>query len=144
MASGTRTRPIHRKPSYQVFLSHATSDKWIAKVFCEKIEAVGATTFRDDRDINGGDDIPDEIRRELVQSHEMVVLLSPGSVDRPWVLLEAGAFWGRRKRARIVAVLCHVQIDTIPDMIKSKKAISINEFDSYLKELSGRVKASRK
>jgi hypothetical protein len=39
---------------YLVFISHATADKWIAKVFCEKIEAAGAETFRDDRDINGG------------------------------------------------------------------------------------------
>jgi hypothetical protein len=31
-----------RKPQvkpYQVFLSHATADKWLAKVLCEKIEA---------------------------------------------------------------------------------------------------------
>jgi hypothetical protein len=35
---------------YQVFLSHATTDKWLAKTLCEKIEASGATTFRDDRD----------------------------------------------------------------------------------------------
>ncbi|MBI1918829.1 MAG: toll/interleukin-1 receptor domain-containing protein [Planctomycetes bacterium] len=41
---------------YRVFVSHATADKWIAKTLCEKIEGVGATTFRDDRDINGGDD----------------------------------------------------------------------------------------
>ena len=50
---------------YQVFVSHATSDKWLAKVICEKIEGVGASTFRDDRDINGGDDIPEEIRKRL-------------------------------------------------------------------------------
>jgi len=46
-------------------------DKWLAKTLCEKIEATGATTFRDDRDIAGGDDIPDEIRRQIKQSREM-------------------------------------------------------------------------
>ena len=40
------------RPAYQVFVSHATADKWIATVVCEKIEATGATSFRDDRDIN--------------------------------------------------------------------------------------------
>lgn len=129
---------------YQVFVSHATADKWIAKVLCERIETTTATTFRDDRDIGSGDDIPGEIRRELVRSKEMVILLSPESVDRPWVLLEAGAFWGRRRNARIVAVLCHVQLDTIPDMIKSKKAIPLNDFDSYVTELAGRVRAAKK
>ena len=70
----------------------------------------------------------------------MVVLLTPESVDRPWVLLEVGAAWGRKQNARITAVLCHVEVDTIPDMISSKKAVQINSFDDYLKELKQRVK----
>ncbi len=139
-AKGT---PKGKDGPYLVFVSHATADKWIAKVLCERIEAVGAATFRDDRDIDGGDDIPDRIRREIVRSNEMVVLLTPDSVDRPWVLLEVGAAWGRRQRARIIAVLCHVKVDTIPDIIGSKKAMSINSFDEYLEELKRRVEGHR-
>ncbi|HET6879859.1 MAG TPA: toll/interleukin-1 receptor domain-containing protein, partial [Pirellulales bacterium] len=70
---------------YQVFLSHATADKWLATTLCEKMESTGAATFRDDRDIKGGDDIPDEIRRQLKASHEVVVLLTPDSVASRWV-----------------------------------------------------------
>lgn len=124
---------------YSVFVSHATADKWIATILCEKIEEAGADTFRDDRDIAGGDDIPEEIRRQIVRSNELVVLLTPESVDRPWVLLEVGAAWGRRRNARIVAVLCHVEVDTIPDVITSKKAVPINDLDAYFKELKRRV-----
>lgn len=124
-------------------MSHATADKWIARVLCEKIEGTGASTFRDERDIKTGDDIPEEIRREITHSRELVVLLTPESADRPWVLLEIGAFWGRRRNARIVGVLCHAKVDAIPDMIKSKKVISINDFDDYLKELTARVKGHR-
>jgi TIR domain len=127
------------KPKYQVFVSHATDDKWIATTFCEKIDATGASTFRDDRDINGGDDIPEAIRTQIKQSRELVVLLTPESVDRPWVLLEVGAAWGWRKDYRIVPVLCHVTVDAIPDIIKGKKAFQMNEFDQYLKELQKRV-----
>jgi len=124
---------------YLVFVSHATADKWIAKVFCEKMEAVGAETFRDDRDINGGDDIPEQIRRQIIHSNEMVVLLTPESVDRPWVLLEIGAAWGKRQKARIIAVMCHVEVDRIPDIIGSKKAVPVNFFDEYVEELRQRV-----
>src|SRR5216110_2683619 len=106
---------------YQIFLSHATADKWLATTLCEKLEGVGAATFRDDRDINGGDDIPEEIRRQIKQSREMVVLLTPESVNRQWVTLEVGAAWGWSKRMRIVLIRCHVSIDPIPDMIKNKK-----------------------
>lgn len=135
-----QTGRIGRRAAYRVFVSHASADKWIAKVLCEKIDAVGAITFRDDRDVASGDDIPEGIRKEIIRSQEMVMLLTPESVDRPWVLLEAGAFWARRKNARIVAVLCHAEFDRIPNMIKSKKAISINEFDEYLGELRVRLK----
>jgi hypothetical protein len=69
----------------------------------------------------------------------MVVLLTPESIDRQWVLFEVGAAWGRRQKFRITAVLCHVTIDTIPDLIGSKKAISINSLDEYLEELRRRV-----
>ena len=129
-------------PAYRVFVGHASTDKWIATVLCEKIESTGASTFRDDRDIKSGDDIPDGIRREIIRSRELVVLLSPDSVNRAWVQFEAGAFYGRRRNARIIAVLCHVEFDTIPDMIKSKKAISINQFDEYVKELAGRIRGT--
>jgi hypothetical protein len=128
-----------RSSPYLVFVSHATADKWIAKVFCDKIEATGAETFRDDRDIDGGDDIPEQIRRQIGHANEVVVLLTPESADRPWVLLEIGAAWGKSQRARITAVMCHVEVDRIPDIIKSKKAVPINAFDEYVEELRQRV-----
>jgi hypothetical protein len=142
MAKSSRARrslPAKRKLSYLIFVSHATADKWLAKTLCEKIEECGAGTFRDDRDIQGGDDIPEAIRKSIVRANELLVLLTPESVDRPWVLFEAGAAWGRRKVSRIVAVLCHVTIDTIPKLIASKKAVPLNDFDAYLKELRERV-----
>ena len=41
------------RPEHRIFISHATADKSVAVQMCKEIEAVGATTFRDDRDING-------------------------------------------------------------------------------------------
>jgi hypothetical protein len=125
-----------------VFISHATKDKWLATTICEKIEATGARTFRDDRDIAGGDDIPEEIRRAIAASDEMVVLLTPESVNRPWVLLEVGAAW-QRGGMRIVAVRQHVEIEPIPDMLKSKKVVDLNDLDKYLHDLRQRVMAAK-
>ncbi len=126
-------------PNYQVFICHASADKWLAKIICEKVESVGASTFRDDRDIDGGDDIPESIRKQIKRSKEIIVLLTPASVDRAWVLFEVGAAWGWRKNFRIIPVLCHVKIEPIPQMIKSKKVIELNDFDTYLGEIRKRV-----
>lgn len=135
--------PGSRSPSaYRVFVSHATADKWIARMLCEKLEAAGATTFRDDRDIDGGDDIPESIRREIKRSREFVVLLTPESIGRPWVNLEIGVAWGWRKAYRIVVVLYHVDIDLVPAMLKAKKAIGLNELDDYLAEVKRRVEGN--
>ncbi len=130
-----------RSPSrltYRVFISHATADKWLATTLCEKIEATGATTFRDDRDINGGDDIPDTIRKAIDAADEMVVLLTPNSVNRSWVLMEVGAAWHREMR--ILAVLQHIGIEPIPSMLKSKKVIDLNQFDDYIVEVQRRIR----
>jgi hypothetical protein len=122
---GKKSRRRHAEKPFRVFVSHATVDKWLATTLCEK-------------DIEGGDEIPDRIRRELIKSDELLILATPLSVQRPWVLLEAGAFWGRRKNNRIVVVLEHVTIDLVPEHIRSKKAIPLNDFDGYLRELSRR------
>ncbi|MEW6252246.1 MAG: toll/interleukin-1 receptor domain-containing protein [Planctomycetota bacterium] len=125
--------------NYLVFISHATADKWLARAICEKVEQVGATTFRDDRDIDGGDRIPDTIRRKIIESDELLVVLTPESAERAWVLLEVGAAWGRRRDARIIAILCHVTFDRIPDIIDAKKAYTLNDFEEYLRSLRRRL-----
>jgi hypothetical protein len=124
---------------YTVFVSHATADKWIAKRICDAIEQTGAATFRDDRDIEGGDSIPDKIRTQLLQASELLVLMTPNSVNRPWVLLEIGAFWGRKGNSRIVPVLYLVDVSNIPEHIASIKAVHLNDLDAYLDGLQNRV-----
>ena len=137
LASGTHNE-------YRIFISHATKDKWIARMICEKLEAVGAKTFRDDRDIEGGDDIPDQIRKAIKRSHEFLLLLTPESKDRPWVLIELGVAWGTRKTRRIVAVLHHLEAEAIPGAVAWKRAISLNDFDNYVLEVKSRVERTRK
>jgi hypothetical protein len=127
-----------------VFVRHATTDKWLAKILCEKLEQSGATWFRDDRDIDGGDDIPEKIRLAIGRSRELLVLLTPDSITREWVRMEVGAAWGKRRGFRITAVLCHVIADALPAMIRSKKAISINEFDQFVNDLRARVEVARR
>lgn len=139
MPSKKSPRKQPRARPYQVFVSHATADKWIAKALCDRIESTGAKSFRDDRDIQGGDSIPEEIRRQIKLSKELVVLLTPESVNRQWVTMEVGAAWGWSKRMRIIVVMYHVSVDPIPDMIKNKKAMPLNDFDQYVIELAARV-----
>ncbi|MGN6726952.1 MAG: toll/interleukin-1 receptor domain-containing protein [Tepidisphaeraceae bacterium] len=123
---------------YQVFVSHATDDKWIATQMCEHVKRAGAKFFRDDHAIDAGDQIPEQIRTGIRRSQEFLVLLSPSSKDRAWVHAEVGAAWLLKRR--IVVVLCHVKTNTIPAMLASEKAININDLGAYISELKERLK----
>jgi len=112
-------------------------------VLCEKLESAGVDTFRDDRDIGGGDDIPSAVFSGIKRSRELLVLLSPQSVGRQWILLEVGAALGWSKRMRIVVVRCHVEVDLIPEMLKAKRSFDLNEMDQYLDEVRVRAGAQR-
>ncbi|HET6575206.1 MAG TPA: toll/interleukin-1 receptor domain-containing protein [Fimbriiglobus sp.] len=134
-------RKTGREPAYRVFVSHATGDKWIATTICEKIDAVpGVATFRDDRDIGGGDDIPDTLLTELEQSDQLLLLLTPTSITRQWVILEVGMAVALRKR--IVPVCYNAMVDQMP-ILSMTKAYLLNDFDSYLADLRKRVQKGR-
>jgi len=136
MAAKKRQRTKSAAP-YRVFVSHATYDKWIARVLCEKIEQIGIATFRDDRDIGGGDSIPDAIRDAIETSDEIVVLLSPDSVNRSWVLFEVAMAFAFRKRT--VPLMFHVSFDEIPDIIQTDRGYTLDNLDNYLLDLKQRT-----
>jgi hypothetical protein len=138
MARGKRVPTAETRPAYRVFISHATADKWMARVLCEKLEAIGVETFRDDRDIDGGDHIPARLRQEIDRADELLVLLTPNSVNRPWVLLEIGAAWHRDMR--IVALLYNATAEVIPAILQPRKAIDLNAVDDYLAEVAARLR----
>ena len=95
-------------------------------------------TFLAEKDIHGGDPISDSIRSSIERCNEFVVLLSKYSTDRQWVLVEVGAAWALRKH--VVAITDKVTPEEMPDITRSHKAIDLNDFDTYLKELVERAK----
>lgn len=124
---------------FEVFLSHATYDKWIAQVLCEKLESLGTQVhvWRDDRDIDGGDQIPDAIKQAIDDCDEFLVLLTPQSVTREWVLIELGAAWYRG--CRIVPLFYHVDLKSVPNIIRDTRGFHLHELDEYLKGLKVRI-----
>lgn len=125
---------------YRVFLSHATYDKWIAKVLCDKIESIGShvRAIRDDRDIAGGERIPVEIRTAIESSQEMAVLLTPESITRDWIKIEIGmAFMAG---VRIVPLLYHIRGEQIPEIIREHRGFELSDLDQYLSEIEARAR----
>jgi hypothetical protein len=127
--------------AYRVFLSHSDKDRWIARQCARLIEEAAkpyVEVFLDEKDIEGGQSIPDSVRAGIEKCDEFVVLLSRYSKDRPWVLIEMGAAWGLRKP--IVAIIDKIGPKEMPDIVNPNKAIDLNDFDQYINQLLKRTK----
>jgi hypothetical protein len=132
-------------PEYLVFISQFSQDRWIARQMAAIMERRarrhGVRTFLDEKNLEAGASIPEEVRRYLESCKEFLALLISLSVSRQWVLLELGAAWGLRKR--IAAVTDKIADDDLPDIIRQTKACELNDFDRFVSELVGRAKRRR-
>ena len=126
-----------------IFISHSSRDTWIAKQIAREISSCGATPFLDEAEIEVGEDFEDNILSFLEKAHELLVLLTPWALDRPYVWAELGAAWGRR--IPIVGIL-HGMTPTelqskpgIPVFLKKRDLVDINEIELYFQQLKSRV-----
>jgi len=117
---------------------------WVAKQIAREIEARGATPFLDETHIDAGADFEENILNFLERAHELVVLITPWALDRPYVWAEIGAAWTRR--IPIVALLLGLtpsDLQTrpgIPVLLKKRDLLPLNDIDTYLEQLAARVR----
>src|SRR5947209_12470727 len=126
--------------AYTVFISHSSKESWIAKQIAKEIEALGAKTWLDLKDLRGGDEIRRSVKRGIKASQEAIVLLSAESITSLWVIYEAGMAHGQGKR--ITPILNSIASDKVPPL-QGIKAIDLNDFDNFLLELMERIDRRR-
>jgi hypothetical protein len=135
-------RPIAK--SRLVFISHSGPDTWVARQIAREVEARGATPFLDEAQVDAGADFEEDILDFLERAHELVVLLTPWALERPYVWAEIGAAWGRR--IPIVALLLGItptELQTkagIPVLLTKRDLLQLNEIDTYLDQLAARIR----
>jgi hypothetical protein len=134
--------PARRKRDpYLVFISYSHRDRWIARHWVRLIGEIGRgriRTFLDEKDIDGGSSIAETIRDSIRKCDELLVLVTPASKSRQWVIVEMSVAWGLKKR--VVAVLHHAAPKDMPEVIYPYKAFDLNEFDTYLQQLEARAR----
>ncbi len=124
-------------------MSHCGQDTWVAKQVAREIERCGAKTFLDEAEIDAGADFEEDIRDFLEKADELVVLLTPWALDRPYVWIELGAAWGRR--IPIVALLLGItpgELQSrpgIPVLLKKRDLLELNNIETYLDQLQTRT-----
>ncbi|TKB88963.1 MAG: toll/interleukin-1 receptor domain-containing protein [Nitrospira sp.] len=129
--------------SYLAFISHCAEDTWVARQLSHECSKVGAQTFLDEAQIAVGANFEHDIITALQKANELVVLITPWALDRPYVWLEIGAAWIRG--IPIIAILLGVSISqfqekaNVPVALKQRNLLPLNNVDRYINELSARV-----
>lgn len=121
----------------KVFISHSSSDKWIARQIAVHLGERGVECFLDEKDIETGDIIDDSIQKNLNECDELLMLLSPAALESAWVLLEIGG--AKVLGKRLVPILVHVGANDLPDPLSTGLARDLNDIDSYYREVEERA-----
>ena len=136
--------PRRDKKKRLVFVSHSARDTWVARQIANEISKCGALPFLDEAEIEIGADFEEEILSFLDRADELVVLMTPWALDRPYVLAELGAAWSRR-----IPIVILLQGMTpgefqsrpgVPVFLKKRNMVDLNAIEKYLAELRKRVK----
>jgi TIR domain len=128
----------------QVFVSHSARDTWVARQIAREITKCGAEPFLDEAEIGIGEDFEEEILAFLDNADELVVLMTPWALERPYVWAELGAAWSRR--IPIVILLYGMTPGEfqsrpgIPVFVKKRNMVDLNDEGEYLAELRKRVR----
>jgi hypothetical protein len=130
-----------------VFISHSGTDTWVAKQIAREISTCGAVPFLDQVEIEFGENFEAKIRASLAQADELLVLLTPWALERPYVWAELGAVWG--KGIPIIGVLHGMSVNElqskpeIPIFLKAQNLLELNDIDIYFKQLEAKIKRKR-
>ena len=136
-----------RTRGWTVFISHSGTDTWVAQQIAREIEACGAVPFLDEANISVGEDFEERILTALDQANELLVLLTPWALTRPYIWAEIGVAWSRR--IPIIGVLhgltpSDIQSNSsVPVIMKRRDLIELNEIQTYLDQLQERIQSSQ-
>jgi hypothetical protein len=139
-------RRQNRRSRRLVFISHSGRDTWVAKQIAREVKACGAQPFLDEADIDVGTEFEDLIQASLSKADELLVLITPWALDRPYIWAEIGAAWGRG--IPMVAILHGLDAETLqsrpgtPVLLKKRNLIELNDIDLYFKQL--RIRAGKR
>lgn len=117
----------------KLFISHATSDGEFANAIKQEIEKVfanGVDVFSTSSPgaIPVGRDWLHDIESKLQQTQAVIAIVTPISIERPWLWFELGASWSKGRSGDLaIYPLCAAEIDlaNLPAPLNRLQALSI-------------------
>jgi hypothetical protein len=86
-----------------VFISHAISDDAFVRELRLVLEGLHIPVWVDSRNLRGGNALAPEVARAIEQARQVLVVLSPRTINSPWVRREISRALQVQKTVRLTA-----------------------------------------
>lgn len=125
----TTTKKEKRKSTLRVFFSYAAIDKGYALKLRKLLSLrPNVQIFTTDM-LSAGENWEAKLKKEIIVSDIFIVLLSPQSLESPWVMQLLGAAWGLQKP--IIPVVTHPEVlSKIPVELQDAQLVDIRDLDN--------------
>lgn len=113
-----------RAPDLLLFICHASEDKPFVERLCSLLDENDVPVWYDRREIKAGDSIVERVSEGLGTASHLVLVLSPSSVQKPWVKKEfSSALMRQLQNAAIVVVPLLIDECEVPALLADIKYI---------------------
>lgn len=111
---------VERPSSPTAFLSYASEDRDLAEHVATALQGAGIETWWDRWEIGAGDSIVQKVNEGLGGCSHFIVLLTPISIEKPWVQTEMDAGFVRKVsgRAKFIALRSDLPAERLPALLR--------------------------
>jgi len=116
------------------FISYSHIDKKFVNSIIKYLTENGIEYFIDEKDIEWGEDVTEEVCKAIAKTTHLIVVISPASLKSNWVAYEVGMAEG--KGIKVLPFLTHPSLELPIYLRKLKYITSIDSFEKYLKNVT--------
>lgn len=115
-----------------VFLSYTHEDHDLAEGIATQMTALGIDTWWDQWEIRAGDSIVQKIGDGLGDCTHFIALLTPRSIDKPWVKAEMDAAFVRKLKdsVKFIPLRCDLPAERLPPLLSGLHSPQITDASS--------------
>lgn len=137
-AEGTNvSEETSEKSAPCAFLCHSSKDKQLAQRIANDFQGQGIDTIFDKWEIGPGDSLRQKIDAGLGRCTHFVALLTPNSIDAPWVNAEMDAAFVQKVsgKCKFIPLRSGLPVDALPPLLQALHSPELKDYEADIQAL---------